>query len=162
PPRSAADAPALPPPYDRPDRASRERPAHAPRAEVGGDPRDAIEPGDRVILVVEHEPRFASILVDKAHEMGFKAVVTAEGESALHLARKLKPAAVTLDLRLPDMDGWVVLDRLKHDPATRHIPVHVISVDDSWQRGKRLGAFAFLKKPVDKRSLDAAFADIKS
>ena len=59
------------------------------------------------------------------------------------------------------MDGWVVLDRLKHDPTTRHIPVHVISVDDSWQRGMRLGAFAFLKKPVSKKTLDDAFAHIK-
>jgi CheY-like chemotaxis protein len=60
------------------------------------------------------------------------------------------------------MDGWVVLDRLKHDPLTRHIPVHIISVDDSWQRGVKLGAFAFLKKPVDRRSLDTAFRTIKS
>ena len=93
--------------------------------------------------------------------MGFKAVITAEGEAALRLAREVRPAAITLDLRLPDMDGWVVLDRLKHDPTTRHIPVHVISVDDSWQRGMRLGAFAFLKKPVSKKTLDDAFAHIK-
>ena len=73
----------------------------------------------------------------------------------------MQPAAITLDLRLPDMDGWVVLDRLKHDPTTRHIPVHVISVDDSWQRGIRLGAFAFLKKPVSKRALHDAFSSLK-
>ena len=130
-------------------------------AEVGGDRRDSLGPDDRVILIVEHEPRFAGILLDKAHEMGFKAVITADGEAALELAREVRPAPITLDLRLPDMDGWVVLDRLKHDPATRHIPVHVISVDDSWQRGLRLGAFAFLKKPVSKKSLDDAFASIK-
>jgi CheY-like chemotaxis protein len=93
--------------------------------------------------------------------MGFKAVVTSQGETALELAHELQPSAITLDLRLPDMDGWVVLDRLKHDPATRHIPVHVISVDDSWQRGMRLGAFAFLKKPVSKKTLDDAFASMK-
>ena len=93
--------------------------------------------------------------------MGFKAVITSYGEAALELAHELQPAAITLDLRLPDMDGWVVLDRLKHDPSTRHIPVHVISVDDSWQRGMKLGAFAFLKKPVSKQSLDEAFAGIK-
>ena len=66
-------------------------------------------------------------------------MVTSHGEAALELARELRPAAITLDLRLPDMDGWVVLDRLKHDPATRHIPVHIISVDDSWQRGLKAG-----------------------
>ena len=93
--------------------------------------------------------------------MGFKAVTTSCGEAALELAHEIQPAAITLDLRLPDMDGWVVLDRLKHDPSTRHIPVHVISVDDSWQRGMKLGAFAFLKKPVSRQSLDEAFAGIK-
>ena len=93
--------------------------------------------------------------------MGFKAVTTSFGESALELAHEIQPAAITLDLRLPDMDGWVVLDRLKHDPSTRHIPVHVISVDDSWQRGMKLGAFAFLKKPVSRQSLDDAFSGIR-
>jgi HAMP domain-containing protein/CheY-like chemotaxis protein/signal transduction histidine kinase len=135
--------------------------ATAPRVEPGGDPLDAIGPGDRVLLIVEHEPRFAGILVDKAHEMGFKAVIASEGQAALDLVRSIHPAAITLDLRLPDMDGWIVLDRLKHDPATRHVPVHVISVDDSWHRGLRLGAFAFLKKPVSKKALDEAFASLK-
>jgi HAMP domain-containing protein/signal transduction histidine kinase/DNA-binding response OmpR family regulator len=133
----------------------------APRAEAVADHRDAIGPGDRVILIVEHEPRFAGILVDKAHELGFKAVTTSYGESALELAREIRPTAITLDICLPDMDGWVVLDRLKHDPNTRHIPVHIISVDDRWQRGLRLGAFAFLKKPVSRQSLDDAFAGLK-
>src|SRR5262249_15784188 len=103
----------------------------------------------------------AAILLDKAHEMGFKALIASAGEAALQLAREVRPAAVTLDLRLPDMDGWVVLDRIKHNPSTRHIPVHVISVDDSWHRGMRLGALAFLKKPVTKKGLDDAFSGIK-
>ena len=132
-----------------------------PKPEAAADHRDPIGPGDQVILIVEHEPRFAGILVDKANEVGFKAVVTSYGELALELAHELRPVAITLDLRLPDMDGWVVLDRLKHDPSTRHIPVHVISVDDSWQRGMKLGAFAFLKKPVTRQSLDDAFAGLK-
>ncbi len=137
----------VPPPRQRPARAL--------------DHRDAIQTGDRVILIIEHEPGFAGILVDKARELGFKTVVTSSGETALELAHELQPDAITLDLRLPDMDGWVVLDRLKHDTATRHIPVHVISVDDSWQRGRKLGAFAFLKKPVSKKTLDEAFSSMK-
>ena len=78
-------------------------------------------------MIVEHEPRFAAILVDKAHDLGFKAVTTSSGESAIELAHEIQPAAITLDLRLPDMDGWVVLDRLKHDaehpphPRPRHL-----------------------------------------
>ncbi|MBX6313190.1 MAG: response regulator, partial [Isosphaeraceae bacterium] len=163
-PLPAREMSALPPSLDRTEKERMARepmPIYIPRSEVGGDPRDTISPDDRVILIVEHEPRFAGILLDKAHELGFKGVITAEGELALQLAREIRPVAITLDLRLPDMDGWVVLDRLKHDPATRHIPVHVISVDDSWQRGLRLGAFAFLKKPVSKKALDDAFASLK-
>ena len=153
--------------YDLPDRAERERTAREPgsafvlRGDVGGDPRNTIGPEDRVILIIEHEPRFAAILLDKAHELGFKGLIVAKGEMALQVAPEIGAAAITLDLLLPDMDGWVVLDRLKHDPSTRHIPVHVISVDDSWQRGIRLGAFAFLKKPVSRKALDEAFATIK-
>jgi len=150
--------PRRPEPDSGPGRA--DHPAR-PRPDGAADHRDPIGPGDQVILIVEHEPRFAGILVDKANEVGFKAVVTSYGELALELAHELRPVAITLDLRLPDMDGWVVLDRLKHDPGTRHIPVHVISVDDSWQRGMKLGAFAFLKKPVTRQSLDDAFAGIK-
>jgi CheY-like chemotaxis protein len=72
------------------------------------------------------------------------------------MAREYRPTAVTLDLRLPDADGWTILDRLKHDPATRHIPVHIISVEENWQRALRLGAIDFLTKPATKDSLSAA------
>src|SRR5262249_1745006 len=133
-----------------------------PKAEVGGDPRDSIRPGDRVVLIVEHDATFSELLVDKAHDVGFKAVTTTWGEMALTLAPDRRPNAITPARRLPDMDGWVVLDRLKHDPETRHIPVHIISADAAWQRGVRLGAFAFLKKPVDRMALDMAFSSIRN
>src|SRR5205085_4583329 len=110
----------------------------------------------------EHDPKFAGVLLDTAHQKGFKGLVTSSGEAAVTLARQFRPDAITLDLHLPDMDGWVVLDRLKHDPATRHIPVHVISVDESTQRGAKLGAFSWLKKPVSKDSLNEAFNQLKS
>jgi HAMP domain-containing protein/CheY-like chemotaxis protein/signal transduction histidine kinase len=129
---------------------------------VGGDAVESIGPSDRIVLIVEHEPRFADILLGKAREMGFKAIVSSHGEEALRLAREVRPDAITLDLRLPDMDGWVVLDRLKHDPGTRHIPVHVISGDVRWQKGVRLGAFAFVKKPVSRQSLDETFESMRS
>jgi CheY-like chemotaxis protein/HAMP domain-containing protein len=133
----------------------------AAQPRVGGD-YGTVEPGDRVVLIVEHDPKFASVLLDMAHDKGFKALVTSSGESALQLARECRPDAITLDLQLPDMYGWAVLDRLKHDPATRHIPVHIISVDDSTARGLKLGAFACLKKPVSKRALTEAFTHMKS
>jgi CheY-like chemotaxis protein len=80
----------------------------------------------------------------------------------LELAQSTNPDAITLDLRLPDMAGWVVLDRLKHHPGTSHIPVHVISGDESWRRGVKRGAFAVLQKPVDQKSLKDAFTNLRS
>ena len=116
-------------------------------------PRAPSRPGDRVLLIVEDDPNFAQILLDLARDAGFKGLVAQRADRALALAREYQPTAVTLDLRLPDVDGWTVLDRLKHDPATRHIPVHIISVEENWQRGLRLGAIAFLTKPATKESL---------
>lgn len=85
---------------------------------VGGD-RD-VRRGDNFVLIVEHDRKFANILLDTAHQNGFKALTSPSGETALRVARELKPRAITLDLKLPDMDGWVVLDRLKHDSHSPH------------------------------------------
>ena len=87
-----------------------------------GDDRDNIQPGDRVLLIVENDLGFARFLLDAAREKGFKGLVTSLGAAALALAREYKPDAITLDIYLPDIDGWRVLDRLKNDLATRHIP----------------------------------------
>jgi signal transduction histidine kinase/CheY-like chemotaxis protein/HAMP domain-containing protein len=126
------------------------------------DDRGSIQPGDRVLLIIEDDPHFAEILLDLARERGFKGLVTHRADKALLLAREYLPAAITLDLRLPDADGWTVLDRLKHDWATRHVPVHVMSVDEDWQRGLRFGAIDFLTKPVTKESLSGALDSIHS
>jgi len=115
-----------------------------------GDDRAEIAAGDRVLLIAEDDPAFAQILLDLAREHGFKGIVAQRADRALALAHEFLPTAVTLDLRLPDADGWTILDRLKHDPATRHIPVHVISVEENWQRGLRLGAIDFLIKPASR------------
>ena len=120
------------------------------------DDRSAIEKGDRILLIAEDDPHFAQILLDLARDRGFKGLVAHRADRALTLAREYQPTAITLDLRLPDADGWTILDRLKHDPATRHIPVHIISVDENWQRGLRLGAIDFLTKPATKESLSEA------
>src|SRR5262249_33880932 len=90
-----------------------------------------------------------------------KVLATPLGSAALALARKHRPVAITLDVRLPDMDGLVVLDRLKRDPATRHIPVHIISVSDEERQGARLGAFAWLHKRVSKKALEDAFTRLR-
>ncbi len=96
-------------------------------------------------------------LLDLARDRGIKALVALRGATALTLAREFRPGAVTLDITLPDMAGWTILDRLKHDSATRHIPVHIITGDENRRRGLALGAMTFLEKSVTKDHLSAAF-----
>ena len=124
------------------------------------DDRDNIQSGDKVLLIIEDDPNFSKILLDNARAKGFKGIVSAEGETALSLTKTFHPDAITLDILLPDIDGWTVLDRLKLDPSTRHIPVHIISVDEGKEIGLRRGAIAHLTKPVNKETLENAFNKI--
>jgi CheY-like chemotaxis protein/two-component sensor histidine kinase len=124
------------------------------------DDRNLIRTGDPVLLIVEDDPTFARILLDLAHDRGIRVLVALRGATALPLAREFSPGAITLDITLPDMAGWTILDRLKHDPATRHIPVHVITGDEDRRRGLALGAMTFLEKSVTKDALNAAFDTI--
>jgi HAMP domain-containing protein/signal transduction histidine kinase/DNA-binding response OmpR family regulator len=116
-----------------------------------GDDREAIQPGDRTLLIVENDVAFVRLLVEVAHEANFKTLVTAFGTSALALARQYQPSAVSLDISLPDIDGWRVLERLKNDFETRHIPVKVITTGEDLTRGSALGALSVLAKPVKTR-----------
>ncbi len=125
------------------------------------DDRHGLKPGDPVLLIVEDDPTFAGVLLENAHEQGFKALVALRGGSALALARNFRPQAITLDIRLPDMSGWTVLDHLKHDPATRHIPVHVISGVDSAHDGFALGAMTCTVKVPDPDSLRQIFPRVE-
>ena len=112
-----------------------------------------------MLLIVENEPGFAELLLDAAREKGFKGVVTSSGVSALALAGEYMPAAVTLDIFLPDIDGWRVLDRLKSDDQTRHVPVSVISTDESRERALKSGAFQFAAKPMQSKEVVDALLD---
>jgi HAMP domain-containing protein/CheY-like chemotaxis protein/signal transduction histidine kinase len=125
------------------------------------DDRDTIQSGDRIVMIVEDDSNFSYLLLDVAREKGFKGIVVPWGNSVMTLAREFQPDAITLDLHLPDMDGWSVLARLKEDAATRHIPVHIISVDEEKDRGLRQGALSFLSKPATKESLDNAFDSMR-
>jgi signal transduction histidine kinase/DNA-binding response OmpR family regulator/HAMP domain-containing protein len=126
------------------------------------DDRESIQTGDRVLLIVDNDENFGRFLLDMAHENGFKGIVTARGAEAVSLARERAPDAITLDLQLPDMDGWRVLDRLKSDLATRHIPIYVISTQDDADRGVILGALGVLRKPITSKSiLDDVFERLK-
>jgi CheY-like chemotaxis protein len=125
------------------------------------DDRANIQPGDRVLLIVEDDDNFARILLDLAREKGFKGIVAPRGETALALARQMRPDAITLDIQLPGMHGLAVLDQLKHDPSTRHIPVHIVSVVDELPRRRKLGAVSHLKKPVTKEAVMDSLGSIR-
>jgi HAMP domain-containing protein/CheY-like chemotaxis protein/GAF domain-containing protein len=128
---------------------------------VIADDRENVDPGDRVLLIIEDDVNFARILLDMAREQDFKGLVALRSDIGLAMAREFKPTAIMLDLNLPVMDGWTVLDRLKHDPTTRHIPVHIVSVEEGRQRSLQLGAIAYLQKPVSGEALSKALTDIK-
>ncbi len=125
------------------------------------DDRNEIQNGDQTVLIVEDDINFAGILLHLAREKGFKVLAATSGTIALALARKYLPTAITLDIRLPDRDGWTVLDRLKHDPETSHIPVHIITVEEERQRALQQGAFTHLQKPVTSEALGKTFDDIR-
>jgi len=116
-----------------------------------GDDRLQLKKDDRPLLIVDNDLAFARILLDVAHEVGFKALVTAYGNTAIALAREYSPCAVTLDIHLPDINGWRILDRLKNDLSTRHIPIYMISTDEERHRALEQGAIAFLAKPIQTR-----------
>jgi CheY-like chemotaxis protein/HAMP domain-containing protein len=136
--------------------------SRVPRPQPPPDDRDAIQPTDRVLLIVENDLNFARVLLDMAREKGFLGLIALDGETGLGLAHEYKPDAITLDIDMPGIDGWQVLDRLKHHPETRHIPVHIISGIDRRQQGLMAGAIAYLEKPVDKAKLDEAFGHIRA
>ncbi|MGG6269275.1 response regulator [Leptolyngbya sp. AN03gr2] len=139
------------------------RPIEVPKltTEVPDD-RALIQPGDRVLLIIEDDVNFVRILTDIARQQGFKVLSALRSQSGLALAQQFKPRAILLDLHLPDLDGWTVLDRLKRDPELRHIPVHILSSDDQKQRGLQLGAIAYLQKPVSSDDLTQLFGEIQT
>ena len=126
------------------------------------DDRDSIVLDDRALLIVEQDDASAGILRAAGREAGFKVLAAADGTSALTLAHKYLPRAITLDLHLPDMDGWAVFDRLKNDPSTRHIPIHIVTFEEQSQRGLSQGAFAYLVKPAAKDALAEAMNKLKA
>ena len=125
------------------------------------DDREHIQDNKNVILIIEDDPNFAKLLMDQCHEKKHEALVALDGEAGLNLAKEYLPLAIILDLHLPVMDGWAVLDGLKDNPDTRHIPVHIMSVDESSIEAFRKGAIGYLTKPAKKEELDAAFSTIE-
>jgi CheY-like chemotaxis protein len=167
--RAAEETPAEETPAEEPKLgpAYAKRPSVSPGPKAGravpaqpqvSDDRENLQPGDRVVLIVEDDAKFAATLLDVARESGFKGVVALDGSTALVLVKEFSPDAITLDLKLPDMDGWAVLDFLKHDPGTRHIPVSVISVTERMHKCLHMGALGTVQKPAVKEALQEALA----
>jgi CheY-like chemotaxis protein/signal transduction histidine kinase/HAMP domain-containing protein len=118
------------------------------------DDRDVINDQDRVVLIIEDDPRFANILANESRERGFKCLISLTGEEGVTLARKFRPDGIILDIILPNMDGWDVLSDLKQNVDTRHIPVHIVSSEDASSNSLRIGAIGHACKPVRKEDID--------
>ena len=125
------------------------------------DDRNEIAEGDAVLLIIEDDPHYARVVCDLARDKGFKTLVASTGSEALTLAHEYHPSAISLDVFLPDMLGWTVLNRLKLDPSTRHIPVQMLTLDEDRHHGLSRGAFAFVTKPSTTEDLDSALTRIR-
>ncbi len=139
-------------------------PATSPQMPAGQvpDDRENITRGARVILTVEDDEPFTRIIYDLAHEMDFQCLIATSAEEGLLLARQHLPSAIVLDVGLPDTSGLTVLERLKADPHTRHIPVHVVSANDFTQTAMALGAVGYMLKPVKREQLMETFHKLET
>ena len=149
-------------PAPTPEAITKKSEPQAPAAPVPEDDRNAIAPGGRVILLVEDDPAFAMILRDLVHEMGFQCVAAASANEGLTAAGQYLPSAILLDVNLPDHSGLGVLDALKRDPRTRHIPVHMISVSDYKREAMELGAIGYALKPAKREELIEALRRLEA
>lgn len=126
-----------------------------------GDDRHNINKGDEFILIIEDDKNFCKVLIELAHEKHFKCMVALDGETGLHYADYHIPSAIILDIGLPGMDGYEVMEHLKNNSKTRHIPVHVISASDKSMDAMKMGAIGYLIKPVSQEKLEEVFNKIE-
>ncbi|NIJ20309.1 CheY-like chemotaxis protein/signal transduction histidine kinase/CHASE3 domain sensor protein [Sphingomonas naasensis] len=138
------------------------QPRAIPAAFAVDDDRESLEKDRRILLAVEDDQVFAGIVRDLAREAGFQCLVAGTAEEALALARRFRPSAIVMDIGLPDQSGLAVLDRLKRDDATRHIPIHIVSASDHTQTALSLGAVGYLLKPVKREDLADALQTLET
>jgi CheY-like chemotaxis protein/signal transduction histidine kinase/CHASE3 domain sensor protein len=138
------------------------RPPTIAAAPPFADDRERLTQASRSLLIIEDDPAFSRVLHDLAHELEFQAVVAATADDGLALARRHAPSAIVLDIGLPDRSGLAVLDSLKRDPSTRHIPVHVVSASDYSRSALEMGAVGYALKPVDRDKLVEAINRLES
>ncbi len=122
------------------------------------DDRDNLQEGDQCIVVVEDDPVFLGILMDVVRERGFKVIANIDGTSGIAAVERYQPIGVLLDLHLPGTDGWAVMEAIKGNPETRHIPVHFVSAEDQTVLAREQGAVGFSVKPVDRQELRGALS----
>jgi CheY-like chemotaxis protein/signal transduction histidine kinase/CHASE3 domain sensor protein len=158
PPQVSSQAP--PPTHPAPPMVALEPPAV--RVAPFADDRELAAFTKRCILVVEDEPNFARILFDLAHELDYHCLVAHAADEGFDLAARFIPDAVLLDMRLPDHSGLTVLQRLKELPATRHIPVHIISVEDRVEAAMHMGAVGYAVKPTSREELKQVFGKLEA
>lgn len=120
------------------------------------DDRTQLKKGEKLMLIIEDDVNFATIIRDYARHKGYQVIIALEGDEGLYYAKRYKPNAIILDIQLPVMDGWTILKHIRNDEALKHTPVHIISAfDDS--RFKQADVMAYLKKPIDTDTLERAF-----
>ncbi|MCP4700312.1 MAG: response regulator [Gammaproteobacteria bacterium] len=157
--QTQAPAPQAPAPQASADTGTAE-PEELPPAEIPDD-RESLEPGDNSILVIEDDRKFSRILKNLVHEKHYKCLLAEDGKTGLQLAVEHRPNAIILDVGLPQLDGWSVMERLKDNPETRHIPVHFMSASDQGMDARKMGAIGYLLKPVSMGELGEAFKKIE-
>ncbi|HYF03631.1 MAG TPA: response regulator [Patescibacteria group bacterium] len=126
------------------------------------DDRENITAQDKVILIVEDDTNFAKALLKFTKERGYKGVVAVRGDLGVEFALRFRPVAILLDIQLPVMDGWTVMDNLKQNPATRHIPVHIMSSMEMKKESLLKGAVNFISKPMLSTQIDDVFQSLES
>ncbi len=125
------------------------------------DDRSSLVPEDKIILIIEDDTAFAKILSDFAHQQGYKALMAVRGDEGLALAQQYRPIGILLDIHLPVKDGWEVMEELKSNPATRHIPVHIMSSEEAKKESLKKGAIDFISKPIALEQMQTVFQKIE-
>ncbi|RYZ52484.1 MAG: response regulator, partial [Chitinophagaceae bacterium] len=125
------------------------------------DDRSSLAPEDKIILIIEDDTAFAKILSDFAHQQGYKALMAVRGDEGLALAQQYRPIGILLDIHLPVKDGWEVMEELKSNPATRHIPVHIMSSEEAKKESLKKGAIDFISKPIALEQMQTVFQKIE-
>jgi signal transduction histidine kinase/DNA-binding response OmpR family regulator len=125
------------------------------------DDRSSVQPNDKIILIIEDDTGFAKALSDFAHQNGYKALMAVRGDEGVALAQQYRPIGILLDIQLPVKDGWEVMEELKSNPDTRHIPVHIMSSHEAKKESLKKGAVDFISKPMAYEQMQEVFHKIE-